>query len=337
MNLVAHRLLAALSSAASLLLLSCSDVEAAPPSSSFNPPVPGAAVVVAINELFVGETDAPPWRSLGFNLDGKISTAASEDLCKPVDGGQPNLVFPDGDNGIDNSFGKHLLPLIKFFSATPSKDVTDGIQKRGHATLLMSIEGLGPEASYRPLVTKLYAGAQITPAPRWDGRDEWPVVPQPRADRDEGDRSVTRFPESYVDDNTWFSGDMDGAGGTIQLHLNVFGENLALTIRAARMTAELDADHKSARKGVIGGVIETEALVEEVRFLISRVAPRYCGDVAIEALVKQIRAASDIMKDGTQDHDKVCDGISVGLGFNARQVQIGGTAPSAAPRSGTCP
>ena len=33
--------------------------------------------------------------------------------------------------------------------------------------------------------------------------------------------------------------------------------------------------------------------------------------------------ASDIMQDGTQDPTKTCDGISIGIGFEARVVQLG--------------
>jgi hypothetical protein len=42
------------------------------------------------------------------------------------------------------------------------------------------------------------------------------------------------------------------------------------------------------------------------------------------------------MTDGTQDPTKVCDGISVGLGFDMKPAQIGVVAPPAAP-SMSCP
>lgn len=40
-------------------------------------------------------------------------------------------------------------------------------------------------------------------------------------------------------------------------------------------------------------------------------------------MLQQIRAASDIMNDGTQTAGATCDGISVGLGFDAVEVKLG--------------
>ena len=41
----------------------------------------------------------------------------------------------------------------------------------------------------------------------------------------------------------------------------------------------------------------------------------------------QIEQASDILTDGTQDPTQTCDGISIGLGFDALPDQLGTTAP----------
>jgi hypothetical protein len=49
-----------------------------------------------------GEPDWNAWTDYGFDLDGKVSTASSTDLCRPVDGNPPKNVYIDGDNGIDN-------------------------------------------------------------------------------------------------------------------------------------------------------------------------------------------------------------------------------------------
>ncbi len=56
------------------------------------------------------------------------------------------------------------------------------------------------------------------------------------------------------------------------------------------------------------------------------IQPSLCGDTLWALIEKQIMQAADIMSDGTQDIAATCDGISIGLGFTAREVQIGTAA-----------
>ena len=51
----------------------------------------------------------------------------------------------------------------------------------------------------------------------------------------------------------------------------------------------------------------------------------------------QIRQASDIMVDGTQDPAKTCNGISIGLGFEMSELQFGNVANPVAPTPHICP
>src|SRR5689334_23254118 len=81
-------------------------------------PGDGAGTVFAIRKLYLGDTkrDGTPdpaagWKDYGFNLDHLISTKDSKNLCKPLAGGAPSAVYPDGNDGIDNSFGKNILPI----------------------------------------------------------------------------------------------------------------------------------------------------------------------------------------------------------------------------------
>ena len=70
--------------------------------------------------------------------------------------------------------------------------------------------------------------------------------------------------------------------------------------------------------------------------MVTHLRPNYCGSAPLEALLDQIRAASDIMKDGTQDPNMPCDGISIGVGFTAKRVQLGGEAPAPEPPADPC-
>src|SRR5687768_1943973 len=72
---------------------------------------PNEGVMLAISELRFGAEQVGGWKKVGMNIDGLNSTANSTDVCQPNSGGSPAYAHPDGDDGIDNSFGKNLLPM----------------------------------------------------------------------------------------------------------------------------------------------------------------------------------------------------------------------------------
>src|SRR5690348_10522143 len=99
------------------------------------------AKILAINKIFIGTTDrmgtvnADAWKNYGYNLDNQITTATTNfaaSHCTPNSNASPKQEFPDGNNGIDNSFGKNLLPIIKNaagstdIQATLNKAISDG-------------------------------------------------------------------------------------------------------------------------------------------------------------------------------------------------------------------
>ena len=109
---------------------------------------------------------------------------------------------------------------------------------------------------------------------------------------------------------------------------------MKLTLYAAKMTMTLSADRKSATGGMIGGVLNTEEFVAEVKKVGALFM--FCGQPLFDNLVTQTRQASDIMSDGSQDPTMPCDGISMGLGFEMQEAQLGGVGP-ANPVGMSCP
>jgi hypothetical protein len=297
----------------------------------------GAGVVLAVNKLFVGETGPDgtasntAWRQYGFNVDGKVSTTASQDLCKPADGAKPADVYQDGDDGIDNSFGKNVLPILLALVPNPSAEASNAIAS-GDFTVILKIDGLGEETSYNPLITKLYGGASLGRAPAWDGNDEWPVVPELLSQAGDIESSTVVFPKSYLVDNTWVS----GTKGAFTLNLSIAGNNISLSVSGATISLDLDADHKGGINGTISGVLETELLIQELQNVIGAIDANLCQGAALETIILSIRRASDILKNGSQDPSKACDAISIGLGFTAKQVQLGAIAPETPPAENPC-
>ena len=64
--------------------------------------------------------------------------------------------------------------------------------------------------------------------------------------------------------------------------------------------------------------------------------PSLCTGPTIMSIVDQITQASDIMADGSQDPTQTCNGISIGIGFNASLVQLGPVVAPPAPKANTC-
>jgi hypothetical protein len=85
---------------------------------------------------------------------------------------------------------------------------------------------------------------------------------------------------------------------------------------------------------MIGGVLNTEELVTEIKKVGALM--NICDTAAFDNIVTEVRRASDILSDGTQNPAKVCDGISIGLGFEMKPAQIGDVG-AAIPPGAVCP
>jgi len=297
------------------------------------------SVTMAIKKLYLGDTDPDGtpdktngWKYFGYDLDGKISTATSTDLCKPASGASPKNVYPDGNDGIDNSFGKLILPIILGISSGASASINSSITS-GKFTIMLDMQKLGTGTDYNPLVTNLFAGGDLMGTPKFDGTDKWPVRPELLTDgMTIAGGSKVSFPQSYVTANTWVS----GSKGDVALSLSVSSYTITLTIANAVVSMELSADHKSATKGIIAGVLKTEDLTSQLQKVAGNIDPSLCSGPTIMSILDQITQASDILHDGTQDPTKTCDGISIGLGFDAAQVQLGTVLPMATPGPDKC-
>ncbi len=293
----------------------------------------GEGTVLAVSQLSMGEGDSGEWKSVGYDIDGLVSTATSKDVCKPSSGASTSTPYPDGNEGIDNSFGKNLVPLILSILPTWVTDVNNGIQK-GTFTTLLKLECLPPEGDVPLFTTKLFGTTALGSVPKFDGTDKWPVTPELLSDPMDPQSSTVVFSESSVKGTAFDSGKNETFILTIPLKTPTDSTSIKLTLYAAQTTMTLAADRKSATKGIIGGVLNTEELVVELKKVGDLLG--YCGTQVFDNILEQVRQASDIMADGTQDPDKTCDGISIGLGFEMKEAQIGSVGPES-PAGMACP
>jgi hypothetical protein len=287
----------------------------------------------ALTKLDFGEGTNGQWKTVGFDLDGLTSTAASTDVCQPNSGADPSVPYPDGNMGIDNSFGKNLLPEILALDQTWVTDVNGSLQQ-GAFNVLLKMYCLPPTGDVPSFTTKLFVATPLATPPKFDGTDVWPVAPELLNDPKDPESSTIIFPNSSVTGNTYDSGKNQTFIITIPLSAQGKTTLLKLTLNAARATMTLSADRQHATGGMIGGVLNTEDFVAEVKKLGYLLG--LCTNPLLPGLITQVRQASDIMHDGTQDPTKTCDGISIGITFEMAAVQLGGVGP-AQPTSNTCP
>lgn len=304
-------------------------------------PGDGPGVVYVVDQIFVGDTNwdgspnkATGWKQFGLNLDGKVSTKDSVDLCKPASSGVPSAVYPDGDEGIDNSFGKNLLPITLGLAPDYAFQLNDSIDA-GALSALMAIDGLGSSADYNPLSARYYAAGDLGATPTFDGSDKFPVTFESLTDPNDVLSAKVQFPSSYLTGNTWVSGISSTAVQTTGFGAflpNIWG----VTLHRAIFVFELDEDHHRVTRGTLAGILDTEEYITAMKSIAGTFDAGLCEGSTFEGLASQIRAASDILIDGTQDPNQVCNGISFGVGFTLVEAGLAGVAPPVLPPEDPC-
>ena len=289
---------------------------------------PGEATTLALTELRFGTTQVGGWKKVGLNLDGLETTSASTDVCTPQAGGDPNIPYPDGDNGIDNSFGKNLLPIILSIIPNWGNDVNMQIQY-GRFNAMLRILCLPPAGDAPQVQTLVFGGTDLGYPPLFGGQDEWPVVPELLNDTNDPLSSALVFENSSVTGQLFDSAPNEDFVLSIPIQIKDNAGSLKLSLHSARVMMTLSDDRKSATGGVIAGVLDTEEVIEQARKILY-LADR-CDDPDYDSYILAIRRMSDILVDGTQDPGQTCNGISFGVHFEMEEVQIGDVGPAAPP------
>jgi hypothetical protein len=200
------------------------------------------------------------------------------------------------------------------------------------------MQKLGAGASYDPLPSPAYMSSDLGKAPKYDGTDVFPVDPASLAVANDETMPKVFLHDAYLTSNTWVSDAqlVTLAFGTASpIYAGIFGSSFP--IRAARISMTLSADHKTAAFGTMSGVISVADYQNALRAVAGQLDQSLCSGATIDSILQQIAQAADIMQDGTQDPTKTCDGISIGLGFDATLVQLGAIGATTTPLPNPCP
>jgi hypothetical protein len=286
--------------------------------------VPGFAA----RKVYLGDTDragvsgSTAWRTYGRDIDG-IATIAGTDggECMRA-AGAPASTQTDGENGIDNSWGRNIIPFLLGLQPTPTKSTND-LLEAGARTLMLQFDTPPTQTGVAPfaLVT-----AENTIAPKWDGNDSRPVAESSTT----GGKPKNVFPAGAFAAGVLTSGDGSAA---ITLSFGFGAGAFDVPIRLTRISMTLAADGKTTTEGTVSGVVDTEELVTSFERVAGSISTSLCSGSTLDTIKATIRQASDILVDGKQDPTKSCNAISIGIGFDAVSVAVGPIAgPVAAPK-----
>jgi hypothetical protein len=286
----------------------------------------------AVHQLFLGDTDyngtpdMMAWANFGYNIDGKITTASSTNVCKLVDGGGTfgPTVQVDGNGGIDNSFGENIYQgIILMVDSTASSTINSDINS-GTFTLMFDIVGLTSSSTQTNtgLTAQAFAGGTTSGMPQWGNSSyNWPILgTSGLLSSTNPPTSTIQFPHGYVVNGTWVSGDPT----TIMLSLSLDGISFTLPINQAVITFQHSSPTHGG-SGVISGVIPTAQLTSSIMQLAGHFSASLCNGTALNGILAEVTDSSDIMAEPTNGSlnpgpSVTCNAISIGLGFTVDEI-----------------
>jgi hypothetical protein len=309
----------------------------------------------AMQTLYLGDTDRTgtpnmtAWESFGYNLDGLVTTKTSSDVCTLAQGSSKTTQV-DGKGGIDNSFGENILPIvITTAGSDASTKINQSIQD-GSFTIMSYVVGFdntaGSTANATGLTGVLLAGGNYATAndggvPAFNLTTHWPIRPElltgcPGNICPAGTNPITastvQFPNAYQADGTF----VNGSPATIDVSLSIGGQALDINVHSALITYEPGTTAGTVTNGTIAGTIVTTELIASLMGVAGHISTSLCSGSAFASISQQITQASDIIIDPssgavTNTAGTACNGISIGLGFDADEIALPTSADIAGP------
>lgn len=296
------------------------------------PPQPDAStatsttVTYAFDSILFGdrrrdstETSTTAWKSFGLDIDGKKTDAKSTDVCTRV-AGAPSAVQADGTTSFcapasaDNSFGANVLPIVQSAGSvpTPSGTYTDSL-RAGSFTLQFRIKGLELGAVHQDnagLIVESFTSNTFdgTQPPAFLPSEDWPV----RADLHPDPNKGNAFATAYITHDV-----LVATGGEVVLSVVDGPARIDFHIHRATIVMTIRGD--SAELGTLAGVLNVEEFIDDAHPFTAAVSKAGCGS-AYDGISQQLRMCADILDDGTNGPGRMCNAISIGIGFTAKRI-----------------
>ncbi len=246
----------------------------------------------ATKRLFVLDTikfarQKPPGTVLGWDLDGKVSTADDKATC-----GKKDFVSPDGVAGIDNQFSL-LVPLIEASGIAAFESLLQASVESGGVLLMVELVGLDSLTDDSEVTVRIRAG-QGMPLLGTDGK----VLTGQTFHLNKRD------PATVCGKGKLVAGTIDVGPFDIDLPIQVFGKEYTLEMRGGRVRFHI-LDDQRVDAGLVGGGITLSSIAK-----IAKTAAEDQGN--IDDIVESLTGT---MGDLAQDATGTCTQLSAALTF----------------------
>jgi hypothetical protein len=305
-------------------------------------------VVAAIHTLDLGidsDGGAPP--PLGYDLDNVCTcfvypSGPGPESCKPRVAGSTHC---DEKGGRDNSGGELLQQFAQVSNMLFSQDSINSKLNAGNYGLLVRVRGYNGGANDTSVEVDMFISDGITPladggmgTPAWDGTDVWTLDSASVIGVTGGIGAIP----NYFDTNAYVSNHVLVASVDFPLTLGASGQSnvVTLDLTGSVLSATLvpQGGTFALSNGILAGRWTTSKLLASFAAVTDPFTnqPICPGEPLYTNLKPMICKAADILGDPTvSDPTKLCDALSIGMGFTSEPAILGDVT-TAAPRKVGC-
>lgn len=290
---------------------------------------------LAVNGLKLGLTpkdstkrDTNAWKAYGFDIDQRNTTTDDSknavNTCSRVQGA-PSGMLADGNGGIDNNFGGHIMQVISQLQSGAEDSVNKSIAD-GSFSLVLHLRNY-TTADNDSVPGELFIGNSFgdptgvgtSTAPSFTSADKWPIVKSSTKDGTIAGGALLQFPTGFVSNGYWVSGDFGGTN-TLNLNISISGADIILPIDSGIVTFKLDGTD-----GTIAGAMGVQKLQDS----LGPVAKKFgiCpSSSTYQQVVTTLTQSADLSNGAAADHfnkpGTQCDAISIAIGFTVKETGI---------------
>lgn len=308
----------------SLLLVGCGAASEDPstPADLAHPPARPSAISAGTRKWFVVDS-FNFGASNGYDLDGLATTredsqANKHTVCARVKGSQ-SLALEDEGRGIDNSFGRHFVGVVKSLMPDFEKLTNERIAAGGY-TIVLRLDNVGADDNASVPGALYLVGPRATP-PKFTPDETWPLA-------DLHDMPpITVFNNGYMTKGVWVSGELGRE--TIAVGIPFLGDALVTKLVGGVMSVRV-ADGSA---GVIAGAIRTDELLATITPSLMRrgVCP---GQPTFNAYESTVKLNADLSPGSSETE---CSAMSIGVGFTMKPISgLAGATGVPAPATPAC-
>jgi hypothetical protein len=288
---------------------------------------------LGLTSMSTGVPSPNAWKDYGFDLDGRMTSAedskTSNDTCKRRPG-SPTSILADGNGGIDDNFGGHVMQVMHSLKSD-TEDAVNSSVAGGATTMLLRLDNVGP-ADNGSVPGALYVAGSLGRPPAFTEADAWPVTSDSLLDGATVGAARFSFPRGYMRGGYWVSDDLGAA--TAELPLPLFAQLAPVKLASAIVTFDM----RGAGTGMIGGAADIPALQAAMTPGIIQfgICP---GNATFDQIVETMQQSADVVLGAPrlQDTSVECNGISLGIGFLARPTGAPTRVVPPTPLPSTCP